>query len=194
VLLHSESGSLFNRLRWQPIFPAEKCVCQLRLTARRRSVTKSGNRQRADQPCPVDRDDSANELAERVRKTAGAFPMSALIEHDAHRMRRPLSSASPVRRDAQSRRKPIPTDKPRLKPRRGLSAGWVIARCDGQASDPANGRSMRCLPMRCLQLATGQWCPPESATWFPIRSAAENYAIERGHSIGREVEIVYIAE
>lgn len=45
--------------------------------------------------------------------------------------------------------------------RRGLSSGWVIARGGNQP--------------RYLQIATGQWCPPDQATWFPLRSTAEAY-------------------
>ena len=71
------------------------------------------------------------------------------------------------------------------RPRSGLSSGWLIARED------TNGEASGDAP-RCLQLATGQWCPPAYATWFPVASAAILYASEIGREAGRSTRIIYL--
>jgi hypothetical protein len=70
-------------------------------------------------------------------------------------------------------------------------SGWLIARIDQDPASRSAG-SPRDSP-RCLQLATGQWCDPANATWFPVSSAAILYASDLasfkktgrfGHRIG----------
>lgn len=80
-------------------------------------------------------------------------------------------------------------------PRRGLAAGWVIARLQSGGPEELPSHSSRPprAQLRCLQLGTGQWCPLESATWFPIRTAAESYVDSLGYSIGVEVEIRHVS-
>ena len=74
-------------------------------------------------------------------------------------------------------------------PRFGLSSGWLIAREDANsaANSAANGDAPR-----CLQLATGQWCSPNYATWFPVASAAILYASELGREVGRSTKIIFL--
>ncbi len=57
---------------------------------------------------------------------------------------------------------------------------WLI----GQSS-PDGG-----LSGRYLQIGTGQWCPSQYATRFPLRRTAMAYAHEFGYSIGYTAEIV----
>jgi hypothetical protein len=48
---------------------------------------------------------------------------------------------------------------------------------------------------RYLQIGTGQWCPSQYATRFPLRRTAVAYAHEFGYSVGYTAEIVpYQAE
>ncbi|MDV6034815.1 MAG: hypothetical protein F9B45_32940 [Phycisphaera sp. RhM] len=69
----------------------------------------------------------------------------------------------------------------------GLEAGWLIAK----KSDAADTESDEASP-RCLQLATGQWCLPNWATWFPSPGPAVLYASDLGYRIGQTVEIIYL--
>ena len=43
---------------------------------------------------------------------------------------------------------------------------------------------------RYLQIGTGQWCPSQYATRFPLRRTAIAYAHEFGYSVGYTAEIV----
>lgn len=43
---------------------------------------------------------------------------------------------------------------------------------------------------RFLQIGTGQWCPSQYATRFPLRRTAVAYAHEFGYSVGYTAEIV----
>ncbi len=58
--------------------------------------------------------------------------------------------------------------------------GWLI-----QQRSPDGG-----LPGRYLQIGTGQWCPSQYATRFPLRRTAVAYAHEFGYSVGYTAEIV----
>ncbi|QDV41832.1 hypothetical protein Enr13x_16750 [Stieleria neptunia] len=69
----------------------------------------------------------------------------------------------------------------------GLEAGWLIAK----KPDAADAESFDATP-RCLQLATGQWCLPNWATWFPSPGPAVVYASDLGYRIGKSVEIIYL--
>ena len=71
----------------------------------------------------------------------------------------------------------------------GLQAGWLIAKKPdtGVAGAAGNDQSPR-----CLQLATGQWCSSDWATWFPGPGPAIVYASELGYQIGQSVEIIYL--
>ena len=69
----------------------------------------------------------------------------------------------------------------------GLEAGWLIAK----KPDAADAETIDASP-RCLQLATGQWCLPNWATWFPSPGPAVVYASDRGYRIGQSVEIIYL--
>ena len=59
-------------------------------------------------------------------------------------------------------------------------SGWLIQQRspDGQTSG------------RYLQIGTGQWCPSQYATLFPLRRTAVAYAHEFGYSVGYTAEIV----
>ena len=69
----------------------------------------------------------------------------------------------------------------------GLEAGWLIAK----KPDAAVAKTADASP-RCLQLATGQWCLPNWATWFPSPGPAVIYASDLGYRIGQTVEIIYL--
>lgn len=69
--------------------------------------------------------------------------------------------------------------------RRGLEQGWVIAKRESISGQDRDS-------IRCLQLATGQWCPPDQATWFPLSRSAILYARDLGHEIGGSVEIIHL--
>ncbi|MCS7471515.1 hypothetical protein NZK35_33115 [Stieleria sp. ICT_E10.1] len=69
----------------------------------------------------------------------------------------------------------------------GLEAGWLIAKKPDAAEAETDDASPR-----CLQLATGQWCLPNWATWFPSPGPAVVYASDRGYRIGQSVEIIYL--
>ncbi len=69
----------------------------------------------------------------------------------------------------------------------GLEAGWLIAK----KPDAADAKTDDASP-RCLQLATGQWCLPIWATWFPSPGPAVIYASDLGYRIGQSVEIIYL--
>ncbi len=43
---------------------------------------------------------------------------------------------------------------------------------------------------RYLQIGTGQWCPSQYATRFPLRRTAVAYAHEFGYSVGYTVDVV----
>jgi len=65
--------------------------------------------------------------------------------------------------------------------RNAVCRGWLIARirrCDAAAAQRAGQRPLGAVAAGYLQLATGQWCPPSAATWFPLRSAAAAYAAD----------------
>ncbi|KAA5540028.1 hypothetical protein FYK55_22175 [Roseiconus nitratireducens] len=111
-----------------------------------------------------------------------------------------LGQHPPVRHDAsgnrRSRRVPLARSQgaaaspPETTP--GLKFGWLIAR-------PIRPRDVRVAVgvspsgprIECLQIATGQWCPPEYATWFPVRSAAVMYAHDMGYQLRQDVQILY---
>ncbi|PAY18369.1 hypothetical protein CKO51_16880 [Rhodopirellula sp. SM50] len=71
----------------------------------------------------------------------------------------------------------------------GLEAGWLIAK---KSQAPDTDAETDDAPPRCLQLATGQWCLPNWATWFPSPGPAVVYASDRGYRIGQSVEIIYL--
>lgn len=68
---------------------------------------------------------------------------------------------------------------------RRLNAGWLIAR---RTNSGVCGQES----VICLQLGTGQWCPPDQATWFPERSAAASYASDLDNRVRRSIEIVFL--
>ncbi len=59
--------------------------------------------------------------------------------------------------------------------------GWIIE--GRRATDGATTG-------RYLQIGTGQWCPPQYATIFPVRQTAMIYAHEFGYSLGHDACIV----
>jgi len=59
--------------------------------------------------------------------------------------------------------------------------GWVI---EGQRSKDGSPTG------RYLQIGTGQWCPQQYATVFPIRQTAVIYANEFGYSVGHNACVV----
>jgi hypothetical protein len=73
--------------------------------------------------------------------------------------------------------------------RSGLDAGWLIAAESVDAWDVTNSRTNS---FRYLQIATGQWCSPAHATWFPVRSAAILYASDLGSDVARSIEVIYL--
>ncbi|MCO8122916.1 hypothetical protein NHH03_14300 [Stieleria sp. TO1_6] len=81
---------------------------------------------------------------------------------------------------------------------RGLDRGWLIARpfepddsILGGSPPPSTSQRDG---IRCLQIATGQWCPPDQATWFPVRSAATSYANDLTRPDHDQVEIVFLTK
>ena len=62
-----------------------------------------------------------------------------------------------------------------------FSSGWVIERRRPEDGQPTG---------RFLQIGTGQWCPQQYATIFPLRKTAIVYAHEFGYSIGHNAMIV----
>ncbi|WP_182867410.1 hypothetical protein [Stieleria mannarensis] len=76
----------------------------------------------------------------------------------------------------------------------GMAAGWLIAeKTDFKVADRVTGiRSPRQPSPRCLQLATGQWCSPRWATWFPAPGPALRYASDLGLKVGDSVEIIFL--
>ena len=83
-------------------------------------------------------------------------------------------------KDDQNQR-PNPTSHQAESHPKGLAHGWVI---EGFRDD--DGQSTG----RFLQIGTGQWCPCEYATVFPLKETAMVYAHEFGYSIGRNARIV----
>ncbi|NND98349.1 MAG: hypothetical protein HKN47_13590 [Pirellulaceae bacterium] len=59
--------------------------------------------------------------------------------------------------------------------------GWVI---EGRRTDDGQPTG------RFLQIGTGQWCPQQYATVFPLRQTAIVYAHEFGYSVGHSAYIV----
>ena len=59
--------------------------------------------------------------------------------------------------------------------------GWVI---EGRRTEDGSPSG------RFLQIGTGQWCPQQYATVFPLRQTAVIYANEFGYSIGHNAAIV----
>ena len=62
-----------------------------------------------------------------------------------------------------------------------VTEGWLIQRC-GHVGDEGE--------RRYLQIGTGQWCPSQYATRFPLRRTAIAYAHEFGYRVGDTAEIV----
>jgi hypothetical protein len=71
----------------------------------------------------------------------------------------------------------------------GLQRGWLIARLAGGERSAAASTGEE--GVRYLQVGTGQWCPAESATWFPLRSAAAAYAADLCRQGASRVAIVF---
>ncbi|QDT12583.1 hypothetical protein [Planctomycetes bacterium K23_9] len=59
--------------------------------------------------------------------------------------------------------------------------GWVIEGRRPQDGSPTG---------RFLQIGTGQWCPQQYATVFPIRQTAIVYANEFGYCVGHNACVV----
>lgn len=62
-----------------------------------------------------------------------------------------------------------------------FTQGWVI---EGRRADDGQPTG------RFLQIGTGQWCPQEYATVFPLRKTAVVYACEFGYSVGHNANVV----
>ena len=62
-----------------------------------------------------------------------------------------------------------------------VKSGWVI---EGRRAD--SGESTH----RFLQIGTGQWCPQQYATVFPLKETAIVYAHEFGYSVGHNANVV----
>ena len=62
-----------------------------------------------------------------------------------------------------------------------LKTGWVIEGRRVEDGQPTG---------RFLQIGTGQWCPQQYATIFPLRKTAAVYAHEFGYSVGYSVSVV----
>lgn len=64
--------------------------------------------------------------------------------------------------------------------RHPIASGWLIRQRlpDGTKTE------------KFLQIGTGQWCPSQYATRFPMQRTAMVYANEFGYSVGYTAEIV----
>ncbi|MGB7345441.1 MAG: hypothetical protein WBD20_14600 [Pirellulaceae bacterium] len=62
-----------------------------------------------------------------------------------------------------------------------LPHGWLIEGRRVQDGSPTG---------KFLQIGTGQWCPQQYATVFPLRQTAIVYAHEFGYSVGHSAFVV----
>ena len=70
-------------------------------------------------------------------------------------------------------------------PQTRFTQGWII---EGRCADDGHPTG------RFLQIGTGQWCPKEYATVFPLQNTATVYACEFGYRVGHNANVVRFSE